>query len=123
MSYTFTLSDSDYTIHIDGDFYMHRDTLLIPEIDAAVMDSGTVQLFTKESTNNNWNAMPYFRNGQAYNYAIGTGEVPIEISYNDTAAISIPESDYKVVVIPPASMLLGVDYNNFDELKSVYGIQ
>lgn len=122
-AYTFTLSDSDYTVHSDGNFYMHRDTLLIGDIDAAVLDSGTVQLFTKGTTANNWIAMPYYRNGQAYNYAVGIGEIPIEISYNDTGAVVLPSADYKAVVIPSASILLGIDYNNFEELKSAYGFQ
>jgi len=124
-AYVFTVLNSDYDIYTNQTqtFYMHRDTLSLSEIDLEVVDDGTVQLFRRTPSSSVWSAMPYYRGGLAYNFSYEIGEIQIEVSYNNSAPIGVGDSEFKVVVIPPAAMIDGVDHSDYEALEAVYGIE
>ena len=122
-AFIFTVVDADYSVFVSNTtFFMHRDTLSVPEIDNSVVMDGTIQVFRKASTASAWLAMPYNRGGISYNYSYSNGEVQLELSYSNSTPIAFGNSDFKVVVIPSSSLVKNMDYKNHEMLQAVYGI-
>jgi hypothetical protein len=101
---------------------MHRDTINLAEITLDVVDNGTVQVFRKSPSASSWSAMPYYRGGVSYNYSYEVGEVQIEVSYNNPSPINVGDSDFKIVVIPPAELSKGINTKNYQLLEALYSI-
>lgn len=114
--------------------------LAIPEINQAVVDNGTVQVFQTETpTNPTWQALPF-------NYVIGlnsqsgvvTAQINMQYGYksdslnltlnnslgaNITGSATFPgDRTVKVVIIPPSSKIAGFEPKTYEELQMVYGL-
>lgn len=125
-----------------------KDTLMVPEITQSVVDNGAVMVYLKiddgvTPNDSPWEALTYTRaiTGLAiggdrvgvdmfieYGYNVGMVILSVKNTLNlDLSAIlqNYPPNDYlfKVVVIPPAALVEGVDVNDYDQVKMVYGIQ
>jgi hypothetical protein len=79
--------------------------LTIPEITAAVVNEGTIQVFFDIGTNApNWAAMPFAYGDLQYNYDYLIGIVNVYVTLGSN---NVPENPggvrFKVVIIPPAS--------------------
>lgn len=124
-AYVFTVLNSDYSVYANStqSFFMHRDTIDLNEVTLDVINNGTVQLFRKTPSDIPWIAMPYYRGGISYNFSKVVGEIQIEASYNNSSPINIGDSEFKIVVIPPAAMIEGVDHSNYQALQAVYGLE
>ena len=136
-AYTFTVQEADFTASASAagtNFRIrHRDTLNVTQITNDVMLDGTVQVFfnsaTFSSDPNAWTPMPSSDLGVTFNYHVALGEIRIDINYingpsgtGQPQAIPIGDFDFKVVVIPPASLVKNMDYKNHEMLQALYGI-
>ena len=120
-----------------------RDTLSVPAITRDVVMSGMVQVFQTSSMNSDslvWGALPYSYlialsvNGQTVvtetiiQAEYNVGEVYLTATndrgFNITNSATYPgDRQFKVVVIPSSSKIDGVNLNNYEEVKAVYGIK
>lgn len=122
------------------------DTLMVPEVTQNVVDNGAVMVYLKvdgDTINDNWQALTYTRaiTGLSISGHPAQVEMSIEYGYNvgmvmlsvknninqDLTAVlqAYPPNDYlfKVVVIPSASLIEGVDVNDYEQVSTVYGIE
>ncbi|MFT5668156.1 MAG: hypothetical protein ACI9DK_002356, partial [Vicingaceae bacterium] len=112
------------------------DTLSVPAISQAVVNTGSVQVFQTFSQNTDslvWNIMPH--RYLAVNTAqtavtnmnllasYNVGQVYLNAYSDDRLLVTIDDMFIKVVIIPSAAKVAGVDVTNYEELKAVYGIQ
>ncbi|MEQ8908183.1 MAG: collagen-like protein [Vicingaceae bacterium] len=112
----------------------------IAEITQEVVDDGLVMTYQRQSPDTDWDALPY-------SYNIGlldqngnplTATIQIQFSY-DTDSLFLSNSnslranignsatfpgdrEFKVVIIPPASLVKNMDYKDMEMLQAVYGI-
>lgn len=113
-----------------------RDTLSVAGITQNVVDNGMVQVYQKRTDSTSWDALPFsyiaFLGGQpttlTFQAGYNVGEVYLSgtnsINANVTPGDVYPgDRDFKIVVIPSTSLVEGVDVNNYEELKMVYGIE
>ena len=135
---TFTVLQDDFTISATQVSQTtarvrHRDTLDVPSITSSVMNSGSIQVYYSSSVFSDdttaWTPMPNVASGITFSNDIAEGEVRLNINYINTfqngqaSVVPIGNFDIKVVVIPSASLVKGVDINNYEEVKMVYGIE
>jgi hypothetical protein len=136
-AYTFTVTQGDFAISASAagaNFRIrHRETLAVSQVTNEVMTGGTVQVFfnsaTFSSDPNAWTPMPSSDLGISFNYHVALGEIRIDINYingpdanGNPDPIQIGDYDFKVVVIPPANLVKGMNYKNLEMLEAVYGI-
>lgn len=121
-----------------------RDTIAVSAITQSVVDNGAVLVYHKSemstSSDSTWSALPYSYNitlnsGQqqiaaiiTIRAAIEVGEVQLSainsLNANITGSPTFPgDRSFKVVVIPSASLVEGVDVNDYEQVSAVYGIQ
>ncbi|MFL5754106.1 MAG: hypothetical protein ACJ76F_11910 [Bacteroidia bacterium] len=107
-------------------------SLSIAELTSDVNSKGVVQVFLSTNSGTNWVAMPYTAVASTnyfMNYITGVGLVEPHWVYNGVGVGSDPNSFYsatcqvKVVIIPPSMKKRNVDYKNYEELRTVYGIK
>lgn len=113
-----------------------RDTLSVPAITQSVVDNGAVHVYQKRTDSTSWEALPYsyiaFLGGNpttlTFQAGYNVGELHLSginsINANVTPNAVYPgDRDFKVVVIPSASMIEGVDPTDYEQVSAVYGIQ
>lgn len=128
---TFAVTTADW-VRI-GNSAISRDTLAVASIDQSVVDNGAVHVYQRFTDSTDWNALPFRyltldASGQSVTNAnvqatYGVGEVSLSFYTDDRLLATIPDMDFKVVVIPSASLVDGIDANNYEEVKMVYGIE
>jgi len=107
----------------------HKDTLNIPAITSDVMNGGIAMtyyysdIFSIDTLE--WTAMPRNELGVNITYSMALGAIRLDINYLNSApsALAIGDFDFKIVVIPPSALRHDVDLSNYNEVKSIYGIQ
>ena len=132
---TFTIDSLDWKNPLAAqgqNSIFRRDTIALSMITQEIVDEGAVLVYQSSSvTNIVWNALPV---SQFVNVGGNFTSVNIQFSYSvgqlymyhfTEAAVVLSFSDMlvKVVVIPRSVLLEGVDLNDYEEVKSVYGIQ
>jgi len=113
-----------------------RDTLAVPALSQAVVDSGMVLIYLRSTTNATWDLMPFsfvaFLAGQpatlTFQAGYNVGEVYLSASNSLNAnitpnAVFPGDRDFKIVVVPAASKIDGLNLNNFEVVKAVYGFE
>lgn len=126
-SYVFTVDTADWTT---GSSFSDA-SLIVSQITQDVVDEGTIQVF-RGGVSGEWQALPYtslvgLSGGGAttfhYIFTYNVGVVNLR-TFTGIGAPFPPSSnlDFKVVVIPPASLIEGMDYTNYEMMKAVYGI-
>ena len=113
-----------------------RDTLSVPSITQSVVDSGMVHVYQKRTDSTGWAALPFsyiaFLGGNpatlTFQAVYNVGEVYLSgsNSFNANVApgdIYPGDRDFKIVVVPSASLVEGIDVNSYEEVKMVYGIE
>lgn len=112
----------------------------IPEITQEVVDDGLVMVYQRQAPDTDWDALPF-----SYNIGLVdqngnplTATIQVQFSY-DTDSLFLSNSnslranignsatfpgdrEFKVVVIPPASLVKNMDYKNHEMLQALYGI-
>lgn len=136
-AYIFNVAQGDFAVTASQsgtNFRLrHRDTLAVPEITADVMQDGTIQAFFNSDvfsdTSISWTPMPYSDGGVTNNYNYVQGSVNVEVTYvlppgqgGGPQVFPIGDYTYKIVVIPPASLIQGMNYEDHEMLQAVYGI-
>jgi len=109
-----------------------EDTILIPAITLDVVNDGAVIMYIKRTGQANWEAMPYsqpvvYNSGTAattihYRFSFDTGELYLNYISNAFVVFTLGDNDFKVVVIPPSALKQDLDFSNYEEVKSAYGI-
>ena len=111
----------------------------VAEITQDVVDDGLVMVYQRQAPDTDWGALPFTYNitlssgGQTFNAIITT-----QFSYdtdslfltnsnslraNITNSATFPgDREYKVVIIPPANLVQGMNYEDHEMLQAVYGI-
>tara|TARA_R110000868_G_scaffold289130_1_gene549273 strand:+ start:189 stop:761 length:573 start_codon:yes stop_codon:yes gene_type:complete len=137
-SSTFTVLSADWT-----GTGTKRDTLSVPGITQAVVNTGSVQVFQTSSQVSDslvWAGLPFSyiiglntQNGTVaatitIQAEYNVGEVYLSVinslGANITGSANFPgDRQFKVVVIPSSSKIEGVNLNNYEEVKAVYGIK
>jgi len=99
--------------------------LVIPEITAAVVNEGTIQVFFDlGGTTPNWAAMPFAYGDLQYNYDYLIGIVNIYVTLGSNA---VPENPggvrFKIVIIPPASKSKeGDTFSGFEKQEIIVAV-
>jgi len=127
---TFSLTTADWTR--TGNSALSYDTLSVPGITQDVVDNGAVQVYQTFNDSLGWNALPYRyltvdQSGQSVTNAniqsvYNVGNVFLSFYTDARLLANINDMEIKVVVIPSSSLIKGIDVNNYEELKMVYGI-
>ena len=108
-----------------------NNAINVPEITAEIVENGTVQVFQTEDNTSpastTWRAMPY-TNGvfsYSYSYNVGVIDLILTVTVNGSVPTLVAAKDhtYKVVILPPASVLSGIDYSDYEAVKMVYGLK
>ena len=134
-STTFTQLTADWK-DPTGTSALRLDTLSVPAISQAVVNTGSVQVFQTFSQNTDslvWNIMPHrYLAVNTSQTAItnmnllasfNVGQVYLTAYSDDRLLVTIDDMFIKVVIIPSSAKVEGVDVNNYEELQAVYGIQ
>jgi hypothetical protein len=141
------VNSSNYTV-LMGDWTTGatlRDTLSVSAITQNVVDNGAVMVYLKidgDTVNDNWQALTYTRAITGLNVSGHPAQVEMSIEYGYnvgmlllsvknninqdlTSIVQMPPNDYmfKVVVVPSASLVEGVNVNDYEQVSNVYGIQ
>lgn len=122
-AYTYTVLASDWSNLTNGTIFVSRDTLLVPDVTSEVISGGTVQVFRKPGSGSSWFALPYSSFAVNYLTSHSVGEVQLEINRTDGQQVQMADAEFKVVVIPPAAMIDGVDHGDFEALEAIYGLE
>lgn len=130
-AYNYTVMISDWT---PGEIL--RDTLNVLEITQEVVDNGAVILYQRRTDSTTWEVMPHsyiaFLGGQpttlTFQYGYNIGQLFLSgmnsLNANVTPGPVYPGNrSFKIVVIPPAAMIDGVDHSDYETLEAVYGIE
>lgn len=127
-----SVATSTYTI-APGDWASGNATLTVPGLSKSIADRGVVAAyFTFDSLATDtiaWNPLPYsFSAGSGtfgtvgYRYRIGEVDITLRINNINPANFNV-ESYVRIVLIPSASLVSGVDHNNYEEVLQVYGLR
>tara|TARA_R110002096_G_scaffold221429_2_gene410224 strand:- start:2465 stop:2995 length:531 start_codon:yes stop_codon:yes gene_type:complete len=113
-----------------------RDTLNVPAVTQAVVDNGAVHVYQKRTDSTSWEALPFsyiaFLGGNpatlTFQFGYNVGEVHLSgtnsFNANVTPGAVYPgDRNFKVVVIPSTSLIEGIDVNDYEQVKMVYGIE
>lgn len=129
--YTFTVTTSDWTR--TGNSAISYDTLSVSAITQAVLNEGAVEVYQTFDDSLGWNAMPYRYltlndAGTAVTNAnlqatSNLGIVSLSHYTDDRFLAPINDMQIKVVVIPSASLVQGVDPTDYEAVKAVYGLE
>jgi|SRR5690554_671419 len=132
---TQTLSASDWTSVSATHF---KASVSVPNITQAVVSNGIVVVSLKPNGSNtyfeneDWTTLPhtvirYVSNtaiGISYDFTYDVGKIDLVNRSGYAFANYEPgEFSFKAVVIPSSAIQAGVDVNNYEEVKEVYGIQ
>ena len=129
-SNTYNVLAADWTLiqFVDGGgnpvAFELRDTITgVTSITQDVVDKGTVQAFISTDDGVSWSAMPFsnFTDNCFYRYEAST--VYLTVNRATLSAPTAIDVDIKVVAIPAAAMIDGVDVTNYEELQAVYGLE
>tara|TARA_B100000508_G_scaffold139362_1_gene137200 strand:+ start:631 stop:1272 length:642 start_codon:yes stop_codon:yes gene_type:complete len=107
----------------------HKDTLTVPAITNDVFNNGIAMVYFSSTIfsidANEWTAMPKTELGVNIGYSMAVGAIRLDINYlNGTpTTLAIGDFDFKIVVIPPSALRHDVNLNDYEEVKSVYGVQ
>lgn len=108
-----------------------NNSINVPQITAEIVERGTIQVFqTSDNTNpqsTSWRAVPYTNAvfSYSYSYNVGIIDLILTVTVNGSAPTLAAARDhtYKVVIIPPAALLEGVDYDDYQAVKMIYGLE
>ena len=126
-SYTYTLLANEWS--------QGAATIAVPELTKSIADNGVVSVYyTNDSLSTDtiaWRPLPYdFITASGtylinYNYEVGTVNVRAIATFAPQFSTAIPGRDtyWRVVLIPSSSKIDGVNLNNYEEVKAVYGIK
>ena len=118
-AYTYTTNNSDWVSSNNGT--MWTANLTATDITQEVVDGGSVQMFFGSS--GGWVAMPFALYDVEYNYAYGLQSTEISVTSGTQLQINNPGGQsFKLVIIPPASLVKNMDYKNHEMLQALYGI-
>lgn len=134
-SNTYTVLSTDWRQPIMNSAFQ-QDTIAIAEITSKVVNSGAVHVYQTFSMNMDslvWNAMPYryltFNQQQTVitnmnlQASYNVGELYLRAYTDDRYIANIADMMLKVVIIPSSAKIEGVNVNNYEEVKAVYGIK
>lgn len=117
-TYTTTNSDWSYDAQLNG----YEAYISAPPITQDVAENGTIQMFIEEQ--GSYMALPLIISNIQFNYGYEVGEVGILVTLADGSVPSNPGGmTFKLVVIPPANLVKGVDHTNYDMLETVYELE
>lgn len=128
VSNTYTIPASDWS---GG-----NATVTVPGLSKSIADNGQVSVFwTLDSLTTDtitWNPLPYRFVGNVggqnqfitIQNTVSIGEITLSARLNTNAGVNFGSESYlRVVMIPSASRMKGVDHNNYEEVLDVYGIK
>ena len=119
-SETFTTTNSDWEFDAQSNSY--EATINVPSITQDVIDRGTVQIFGVDG--GTLTALPAASGVLQINFEVEIARVTIFISRIDGVLINNPGGvTFKLVVIPPADFIEGVDHKNFQMVSDIYGLE
>ena len=132
-SNTYTVLSGDWRQPIVNSAFQ-QDTIAIAGITSNVVNSGAVHVYQTFSMNSDslvWNAMPYryltVASGVITNMNLqasyNVGELYLRAYTDDRYLGTIADMMLKVIIIPSSAKVDGVDINNYEEVKAVYGIK
>jgi|SRR5690554_790832 len=135
---TQTIKDSDW-VSKSSQSVDYELEVSVPSINQNVLDNGAVMVYLKPDTVNNffegenWTALPqmvirYVGGSTAvgvfydFTYEVGKIKLTNKAGYN-FQNYSPGAFSFKAVVIPSSAIKSGVNLENYEEVKAVYGIQ
>lgn len=116
---------------MNGSSYWYVD-IPVPSLTSTNHGSAAVQVFFSTNSGVNWYAVPYTAVASTnyfMGFATGIGVTEIQWTYNGVGNGNDPNTffgatcQFKIVVIPPAMIKKGVNYNDYSELKAVYNLK
>lgn len=120
MTDTYTTTNSDWSF--DAQYNTYDAVISAPSITQDIAANGTIQMFIEEQ--GSYIALPFIFNNAQFNYGYEVGEVSILASLADGSVPNNPGGmTFKLVVIPPASLVEGIDHTNYETLQTVYGVE
>jgi hypothetical protein len=115
---------SSWTLNVID--YSQNATATVDQINASVMNSGTVNVFMGDGTGTSWVALPLAYSMNQWNYSYANSQIKFfETLSNGNAPPNPGILQFKIVVIPPAVKAANpnLNYNNYDEVKAKFNLQ
>lgn len=115
---------SSWTLNVID--YSQTATATISQINASVMNSGTVNVFMGDGTGTNWVSLPSAYSMAQWNYSYTNSQISFfETLSNGNAPANPGTLQFKVIVIPPAVKAANpnLNYSNYNEVKTKFNLQ
>jgi len=134
MDTTFTIDSLDWKNPSapTGNSIFRRDTVALAMIDQSIVDEGAVFVYvSNDLVNPQWGALPQSRlivvggvfTSVNIQFTYDVGNLYLEHYAEAPAVLAMSDMLAKVIVVPPAALMEDVDWENYEEVRSVYGIQ